>query len=282
MCERKGRGVSIALAPVPSRFTSTSTLVSFVDRDSLAFRTSVTVRYRRVVGDTLVEPKAETDAASRVLVEHYGRPFVQGDIIFREGEPATAAFLIYEGRVRLLKRVRMVERSLSVLRTGDLFGEGALLDGATRPSTAIALSDGVLLHLDRAALHAIVERFPAVSERILTQLVKRLRDAEDQIEVLMLRDTQSKVVSALLKMARGWSGGEGREGAAELTMSPVDLSSRVGLDVDTVKRAVQRLRDQQYVRIVGERVEIPDVDALRRLYALLGSKEELRGERPEK
>jgi hypothetical protein len=65
-------------------------------------------------------------------------------------------------------------------------------------------------------------------------------------------------------------------------MSPVDLSSRVGLDVDTVKRAVQRLRDQQYVRIVGERVEIPDVDALRRLYALLGSKEELRGERPEK
>jgi CRP-like cAMP-binding protein len=168
-----------------------------------------------------------------------------------------------------------------VLRGGDLFGEGALLDGATRQSTAIALSDGIVLHLDHKALRAIVEKFPVISERILTQLVKRLRDAEDQIEVLMLRDTQSKVVSALLKMARGRAGasagggggGEGRDDAAELTMSPVDLSSRVGLDVDTVKRAVQRLRDQQYVRIVGERVEIPDVDALRRLYALLGSKE---------
>ena len=65
----------------------------------------------------------------------------------------------------------------------------------------------------------------------------------------------------------------------ELLLSPVDLSSRVGLDVETVKRTVQRLRDQQYIRIVGERVEIPDLDALRRLYALLGSKEELRGER---
>ena len=62
-------------------------------------------------------------------------------------------------------------------------------------------------------------------------------------------------------------------------MSPVELSSRVGLDVETVKRAVQRLRDQQYLRIVGERVEIPDLEALRRLYGLLGSKEELRGER---
>jgi CRP/FNR family cyclic AMP-dependent transcriptional regulator len=234
------------------------------------------------VGDTLVDLKAENDAASRVLVEKYGRPFVQGDILFREGEPATHAFLLYEGRIRLLKRVRMVERSLSVLRGGDLFGEGALIDGATRQSTAIALSDGIVLHLDRAALRTIIEKFPVIAERVLTQMVKRLRDAEDQIEVLMLRDTQSKVVSALLKMARGKAGADGLDGAAELTMSPVDLSSRVGLDVDTVKRAVQRLRDQQYLRIVGERVEIPDIDALRRLYALLGSKEELRGERPER
>jgi hypothetical protein len=70
-----------------------------------------------------------------------------------------------------------------------------------------------------------------------------------------------------------------KEGPVELLVSPVDLSSRVGLDVETVKRSVQRLRDQQYLRIVGERVEIPDIEALRRLYALLGSKEEIRGER---
>lgn len=216
------------------------------------------------------------DATSRHLIEQYGRPFVQGDILFREGEPSTHAFLLHEGRVRLLKRVRMVERSLSVLRPGDLFGEGAIIDGAVRMSTAVALSDGIMLSLDRPALRAIVERFPQLAERILAQLVRRLRDAEDQIEVLMLRDTQSKVVSALLKMARNQPSGRA---PVELMVSPVDLSSRVGLDVETVKRTVQRLRDQQYLRIVGERVEIPDVDALRRLYALLGTKDELRGER---
>lgn len=215
----------------------------------------------------------ELDAASRHLIEQYGRPFVQGDILFREGEPATHAYLLQQGRVRLLKRVRMVERSLSVLRPGDLFGEGAIVDGAVRMSTAVALSDGITLSIDRPALRSIVERYPQLAERIVTQLVRRLRDAEDQIEVLMLRDTQSKVVSALLKMAKN------QPGPLELTVSPVDLSSRVGLDVETVKRTVQRLRDQQYLRIVGERVEIPDVDALRRLYALLGTKDELRGER---
>jgi CRP-like cAMP-binding protein len=117
----------------------------------------------------------------------------------------------------------------------------------------------------------VVERFPLLAERLVTQLVRRLREAEDQIEVLMVRDTQSKVITALLKMIRA-SGGP-----AELALSPVELSSRVGLDVDTVKRAVQRLRDQDYLRIRGDRIEVPDVDALQRLYALLGSKEELRG-----
>jgi CRP-like cAMP-binding protein len=228
---------------------------------------------RPVSRDTLVDLDEAGDAPNRLLLEQYGRAFGQGEILFREGDVATDAYLLHSGRIRLLKRVRMVERSLSILRTGDLFGEGALLDGVMRSSTAVALSEGIALKLDKAALRQIVERFPGLSERILTQLVRRLRDAEDQIEVLMLRDTQSKVISALLKMARATSG------PADLTVSPVELSSRVGLDVETVKRAVQRLRDQQYLKIVGERVEIPDLEALRRLYGLLGSKEELKGEK---
>lgn len=223
------------------------------------------------------EDEAEFERTSRSLIEKYGRPFVQGDILFREGEPASLAFLLQQGRVRLLKRVRMVERSVSVLRPGDLFGESALLDASHRLSTAVALSDGIMLALDRPALRDVIERYPSLSQRILAQLVRRLRDAEDQIEVLMLRDTQSKVVSALLKMAQ--ARGAVSEGSVDLPLSPVELSSRVGLDVETVKRTVQRLRDQQYLRIVGERVEIPDVEALRRLYSLLGTTEEIRGER---
>jgi CRP-like cAMP-binding protein len=231
------------------------------------------------VTDAENEQNAEFDRASLVLINSYGRPFVQGDILFREGEAANHAFLLQSGRVRLLKRVRMVERSVSILRTGDLFGEGALLESAVRLSTAVALSDGVMLALDQAALQTVVERFPLVAQKILAQLVRRLRDAEDQIEVLMLRDTQSKVVSALLKMTQARGVLAEGSGPVELPLSPVELSSKVGLDVETVKRTVQRLRDQQYLRIVGERVEIPDVDALRRLYSLLGTTEEIRGER---
>jgi hypothetical protein len=41
---------------------------------------------------------------------------------------------------------------------------------------------------------------------------------------------------------------------------------------------VQQLREGQYIRVAEERLEIPDLDALRRLYGLLGLKDEIRGD----
>jgi CRP-like cAMP-binding protein len=205
------------------------------------------------------------------LLGRYGRRFVAGDTLFREGTPAREAFLLQEGRVRLFKRVAMSDRSLAVIKPGDLFGEGALLQDLAYGSTAIGLSDGVVLALDRQTFRSLLEHHPQVAVRAVDQVVRRLRDAEDQIEIMMLRGVQSKVTSALLKLA-------GRAaGAAEVTISPVELSTRVGLDVEAVKRTVQRLRERQYIRIQGERIEIPDVEALRRLYVLLGTKDELAG-----
>ncbi|XXX79678.1 Crp/Fnr family transcriptional regulator [Sorangium sp. So ce134] len=213
------------------------------------------------------------------LRARFGRPFEAGDVIFREGEPGTEAYLLEEGRIRLIKKVRGAERSLMVLKPGDLFGESALLGGAARWSTAIALSRGVALALDQGTLQNLVERNPAVALRIIKQLVGRLRDAEDQIEIMMLSDTQSKVVNALLKLAQQSRAASGAaSNGASFAISPMELSTRVGLDVDTVKRAVQQLREGQYLRVADERLEIPDIDALRRLFSLLGLKDEIRGE----
>src|SRR5882672_7549102 len=74
------------------------------------------------------EPELEAAEQAR-LIGRYGRKVAAGETIFREGEPASEAFLVQDGRIRLLKRVRMVERSLLLLKPGDLFGETALLGG---------------------------------------------------------------------------------------------------------------------------------------------------------
>jgi CRP-like cAMP-binding protein len=203
------------------------------------------------------------------------RSFEQGEIVFREGEPGDEAYILLEGSIRLIKRVRGEGRSLAVLRPGDLFGESALLPDTPRSSTALALVPGVARVVDPGALPRLLARDPAAAAGIVQQLVRRLHEAEDQIEIMMIGDVQSKVVAALLKLAHKTRA----EGAgAAFPMTPIELGARVGLDVDTVKRTVQQLREGQYLRVTEGRLEIPDLEALKRLYALLGVKDDLKGE----
>jgi CRP/FNR family transcriptional regulator, cyclic AMP receptor protein len=218
------------------------------------------------------------------LLSRYGRRFSAGTVLFRDGEPATEAFLLQDGRVRLLKQAGRMERSLRVVRPGDLFGESALLRGAARSSTAVALDDVVTLAFDHATFEQVLATSPEVAGRVLNQLIRRMRDAEDQIEILMLRDGQSKVVVALMKFAQqeqlAGHADSPRDapGQISLTLSPLELSAQVGLDVDTVKRIVAQLRETGHIRIQDERVEVPNLDSLRDLYSLLGIKDQLRGQ----
>ncbi|HWA71149.1 MAG TPA: Crp/Fnr family transcriptional regulator [Polyangiaceae bacterium] len=218
---------------------------------------------------------ASTPQERAALLARFSRRFEAGSTVFRTGEAAQETFLLQEGRVRLFKQVGAIERSLRIARPGEVFGESAQLNGATRASTAIALDNVVALGFDAAALDQILVVAPDVGSQVVQQLVRRLRDVEDQIEILMVRDSQSKIVVALLKLAQHQQTSDGRAQALQVT--PLELSAQVGLDVDSVKRIVLGLRESGYLRVQDEKVEIPDLDALRELYGLLGVKDQLRG-----
>lgn len=217
------------------------------------------------------------DEQSR-LFGRFGRRFAAGEVIYEAGTASTEAFLLQEGRVRLIQKVGTSERSLRVVRPGDLFGEQALVAGATRSSTAVALVESAAIVLDPTTFEHLLAGNPAVGMRVLSQLIRRLREAEDQIEVLMLGDSQLKIALALLQLCQ--EAGRGSASAAQavtLSVSPMELSARVGLDVETVKRNVQQLRTNGYVKIDGERIVVPDIDSLRELRRLLDMKTEIAG-----
>ncbi|MFW6051195.1 MAG: Crp/Fnr family transcriptional regulator [Myxococcota bacterium] len=218
--------------------------------------------------------KELAEAERAKLFERYGRTYAAGTVVYAEGEPADTCYLVQGGRVRLVKDVRGAERSLTVLRAGDLFGEDALMPGASRQATAVALAELHVLALDRETLGTLLTGTPGAALGLLEQLVRRLQQAEEQLENAMLRDPASRVVNSILRLAsRRAVASEGHV----IPLSPLELASRVGLDVDAAKRAVQQLREGGYVQIVDEQLVVPDLGALRQLYDLLGRKEEVRG-----
>jgi CRP/FNR family cyclic AMP-dependent transcriptional regulator len=212
----------------------------------------------------------------RQLYDRFGRRYAAGARLYGEGAASDVCYVLQDGRVRLLKRIRDHDRSLAVLRPGDLFGEDALAQ-VPRSATAVALTDVEVLALDRGTFGVLLSSNPEVALRLVAQLVHRLRHAEEQLENAMLRDHPSRVVNTLLRLAAAEKVGETEDGQPILEVSPLELASRVGLDVDTVKRSIQQLRDGGYVRIHDERIVLPDRAALEQLFELLGKKEEVRG-----
>ena len=213
-----------------------------------------------------------TTDASR-LFERFGRSYEGGEMVFAEDDEASEVFMILDGRVRMIKRVRLVERDIVILKSGDIFGETALIRGQLHPASAVALGQCRVLAFEADEFEALLRDQPEIALKLAVQLIRRLGAAEERIENMMLKDSQSKIVNTLIKLAQGIAPGEERTLVA---ISPIELSSRIGLDVDTVKRGILELKENRYLGIVGEKLELYDIEALRRLYRLMGMKEELK------
>jgi len=101
-----------------------------------------------------------------------------GDVIYTKGEPADTLFVVLEGEVEL----SLHDRSLSVEGKGSLIGEMALLDSATRNSTATARGAVKLAKLDRKEFQKAIAENAEFALRAMTVLANRLR-AVDQFIV---------------------------------------------------------------------------------------------------
>jgi signal-transduction protein with cAMP-binding, CBS, and nucleotidyltransferase domain len=68
------------------------------------------------------------------------RRFRRGEVIFHQGDPGDALFIVMNGGIKIsLPSDTGDEAILATLRSGDVFGELALLDGAPRSATATAI-----------------------------------------------------------------------------------------------------------------------------------------------
>lgn len=96
-----------------------------------------------------------------------------GAIAYRKGDPGDALYVVEEGEVELLDAARL----LTVLGRGELFGEGAALDGGARDHTARAVTACRLVRIDGPTLAALVREQPDVALHMMRSLSRRLAAA---------------------------------------------------------------------------------------------------------
>jgi voltage-gated potassium channel len=93
-----------------------------------------------------------------------------GEIIVRRGEPAHSMYFIAQGEVE----IELPEERV-VLGDGHFFGEVAVLRGARRSATVVAMRRTSLLVLDARDLHALMDREPRIAKRLHEVARNRLK-----------------------------------------------------------------------------------------------------------
>lgn len=105
---------------------------------------------------------ARRDIARRLMPLHVGA----GQVVFHQGQPADAFYLIQRGEAEVLRSRDSAEEILTRLRPGDYFGEIALLGHSARTATVRAVRPLHLLALRKGDFERLLAPHLAISERI--------------------------------------------------------------------------------------------------------------------
>jgi CRP/FNR family transcriptional regulator, cyclic AMP receptor protein len=172
--------------------------------------------------------------------------FGKKSTIFAQGDATDGLFFIQEGKVQLsVVSEAGKEATIGILSEGDFFGEGGLAGQLTRMSCAIALTDCVLLHVERKAMMHAMNMQPKLSAIFMKCLLKRNIRYQDDLVDQLFNSSEKRLARVLLLMAHF-----GKEGVSEMSiprLSQETLAEMVGTTRSRVCFFMNRFRKLGFI-----------------------------------
>lgn len=101
------------------------------------------------------------------------KPMVADEVIFKEGDPGDAVYLIADGGVSLQRRNRTGgSATLVELGAREVFGEMALIEDKPRSATAVSQAAGLLLYLEKKDFDMIINVHPYIGVKLMKRLLE--------------------------------------------------------------------------------------------------------------
>jgi CRP-like cAMP-binding protein len=126
---------------------------------------------------------AELDARTRRRLGEQGtrRTYGPGEYIVRQGDPASAFYVVLDGRIAVEQETDGVIATLTELGRYAFFGEVALIESTPRTASVKAIAETECLLLPAWEFTALVKEYPEVADVVLHELIRRLHRKEHQV-----------------------------------------------------------------------------------------------------
>ncbi len=202
------------------------------------------------------------------LFSRFGKKVPAGTTLFHEGDQGAEMFIIQAGKVKISKRIRGVEKTLATLEKGEFFGEMAILNDKPRSATAEVIEESEMLVIDRKTFEGLLRSNVEIAIRFIKRLADRLREADEQMEALMIKDSTSRLVNILARQVKS------QKKSGEISMTIDDLAGMAGMEKQQVKTIAGKLAGVKIVELSGgETLRILNQEQVDRLLKYLEMRE---------
>ena len=182
-------------------------------------------------------------------------------VIVMEQDWGESLFVIRDG----LAKVRTYtadgdEVIMSLLGPGDVFGEMAALDGASRSADVVALTPLHLIKMRSASFASLLSQLAPFALALARLEAGRLRDLNQRF-ALQSADATTRLLDGLAYLARKSSGGQDLQ--SELPpLAQREIALLAGLARETASRTLSKLRSRGTITEQNGRLRLADLKPL--------------------
>lgn len=191
--------------------------------------------------------------------EEFNRFYPKDTMIFSEGMTGSELYIIQKGSVKITKIVDNNEVLLAVLKTGDIFGEMAILENKPRSASAIAFEDAYLLAVNKANFERMVQTQPQIVTRLTTLLAERIWFIYKQLANTLIADPLGRMYDALLIQLEKNRVPLKPGASYSFDFGPKELINMVGLPLGEGNMVMHKLLENNKVRVTDNKIQLSDV-----------------------
>jgi CRP/FNR family cyclic AMP-dependent transcriptional regulator len=170
--------------------------------------------------------------------------------IFVQGESASAVFYTPKGRVKLTVTSEQGKAAIiGVLNGGSFFGEGCIAGQPLRMMTATAITDCVLLRIEKVAMMAALHERHDFSEFFIAYVLSRNIRYEADLVDQLFNSSEKRLARVLLLLAR-----YGKDGHPERIVPKIShetLAEMVGTTRPHISRFMNKFRKLGFIEYNG-------------------------------
>jgi CRP-like cAMP-binding protein len=179
----------------------------------------------------------------------------RNEVVFSQGDVADAVFYIQKGKAKLtVVSDRGKEAVVAILGTGEFCGEGCLAGQPRRIATITAMTECVIMRLQKASIVRVLHDEPAFSEMFIAHLLARTIRVEADLVDQLFNSSEKRLARLLLLLANF-----GKEGRPEPTITKISqetLADMVGTTRSRVSFFMNKFRRLGFVNYNGRGLEV--------------------------